>query len=117
MRLWAWGATGRTGIELIDLALPRHEVTAFVRSPEKVRRRGPGLVVVKGNVHDSTEVAAALSGHDAAISALGPTVRQAVRGTTLMQTSAQTTVSAMCEAGVHRLLVVSSALLFAGGGP
>jgi len=117
MKLFVLGATGRTGVELLDLALPRHEVTAFVRSPDKIVRRDRGLTVVKGNVHDAAELAAALAGHDAVLSALGPTVGQAVRGSTLMQTSAQSAVTAMRSAGIHRLLVVSSALLFPGGGP
>ena len=38
MRLFVLGATGRTGMEIIDLARTRgHEVTAFVRSPQKLR--------------------------------------------------------------------------------
>ena len=38
MRLFVLGANGRTGMEIIDLARTRgHEVTAFVRSPQKLR--------------------------------------------------------------------------------
>jgi putative NADH-flavin reductase len=117
MKLFVLGATGRTGVELIDLALPRHEVTAFVRSPGKIGRRDPHLRVVKGNVLDAGEVSAALAGHDAVISALGPAPVQAISGTTLMQDSAASTLTAMRTAGVRRFLVVSSALLFPGGGP
>ena len=41
MRLFVLGATGRTGMEIIDLARTRgHEVTAFVRSPQKLRPAG-----------------------------------------------------------------------------
>jgi putative NADH-flavin reductase len=116
MRLFVLGATGRTGIELLDLALPRHEVTAFVRSPAKISRRDAGLKVVEGDVCDADALAARLAGHDAVISALGPTPGRAVFGTTLMHESAQSTLSAMNTAGVRRLLVVSSALLFSGGG-
>jgi putative NADH-flavin reductase len=117
MRLFVLGATGRTGVELLDLALARHEVTAFVRSPEKVSRRDSRLRVVKGDVHSPEEVATALAGHDAVISALGPAPRQAIFGSTLMQDSATSTLRAMKKAGVQRFLVVSSALLFPGGGP
>jgi putative NADH-flavin reductase len=117
MRLFVLGATGRTGVELLDLALARHQVTAFVRSPEKITRRDPGLTIVKGDVHRPEEVATALAGHDAVISALGPAPRQAIFGTTLMQDSATSTLRAMQTAGVRRFLVVSSALLFPGGGP
>jgi putative NADH-flavin reductase len=117
MRLFVLGATGRTGVELVDLALARHEVTAFVRSPEKIARRDARLTVVKGDVHKPEEVATALAGHDAVISALGPAPRQAIFGTTLMEDSATSTLRAMKSAGVLRFLVVSSALLFPGGGP
>jgi putative NADH-flavin reductase len=116
MRLFVLGATGRTGVELLDLALPWHEVTAFVRSPEKIARNDARLTVIKGDVHDTGQVATALAGHDAVVSALGPTVGQAIRGTTLMQDAAASTLDAMRTAGVSRFLVVSSALLFSGGG-
>jgi putative NADH-flavin reductase len=117
MKLFVLGATGRTGVELLDLALPGHEVTAFVRSPDKIVRRDPQLSVVTGSVQEHQQVAAAMAGHDAVISALGPHPREAVFGTTLMQESAASTLKAMKAAGVRRLLVVSSALLFPGGGP
>jgi putative NADH-flavin reductase len=117
MRLFVLGATGRTGVELVDLALTHHQVTAFVRSPDKITRRDARLAVVQGDVHKPEEVATALSGHDAVISALGPAPRQAIFGSTLMQDSATSTLRAMKIAGVRRFLVVSSALLFPGGGP
>jgi putative NADH-flavin reductase len=116
MRLFVLGATGRTGVELLDLALANHEVTAFVRTPEKIARRDASLSVVKGDVHDPLQLATSLAGHDAVISALGPSVGHAIRGTTLMQDSAASTLQAMKTAGVRRFLVVSSALLFGGGG-
>jgi putative NADH-flavin reductase len=88
-----------------------------VRSPEKIVRGNARLSVVKGDVHRPEQVAAALAGHDAVISALGPTVGKAVRGTTLMHDAAVATLEAMKAVGVRRFLVVSSALLFEGGGP
>ncbi|HLK38748.1 MAG TPA: NAD(P)-binding oxidoreductase [Polyangiaceae bacterium] len=116
MRLLVLGATGRTGVELIDLALPKHDVTAFVRSPARVTRTDGRLRVVKGDVRDSEQLAAALAGHDAVISALGPKVGDALFGTTPMKDAAVSTLDAMRIAGVRRFLVVSSAILFPGGG-
>jgi putative NADH-flavin reductase len=117
MQLFVLGATGRTGVELIDLALGRaHRVTAFVRSPQKMTRRDGGLTILEGDIHDATRMAAAMAGHDAVVSALGPSVPQAIGGTTLMRDSTVTALSAMGSAGVSRFLVVSSALLFSGGG-
>ena len=119
MRLFVLGATGRTGVELLDLALAHgHAVTAFVRSPNKMTRRDERLAVVEGRVDEVRSMAAAMTGHDAVVSALGPTPWQAIGGgTTLMRDSTTTALSAMQQVGVNRFLVVSSALLFPGGGP
>jgi putative NADH-flavin reductase len=119
MRLFVLGATGSTGVELLDIALARgHAVTAFVRSPRKIRRRDERLAVVEGRVDEVGPMAGAMSGHDAVISVLGPTPRQAIGGpTTLMCDSTTIALSAMEHARVKRFLVVSSALLFPGASP
>lgn len=42
MRFFILGATGRTGTQLVDLALHNgHSVTAFVRSPQKLPNDRP----------------------------------------------------------------------------
>ena len=117
MRLFILGATGRTGVELIDGGLARgHEITAFVRSPEKITRTDARLRVVEGDPRSAEQIAGVLPGHDAVISALGPSVGDALRRTTLLGDSAASVVRAMIGARVARVLVVSSALLFPGGG-
>src|SRR5215472_17282244 len=118
MRLFVLGATGRTGAELVDLALAEgHEVTAFVRSPHKIGRRDERLDVVKGDPRNVSALVEALPGHDAVLSALGPAPREAMTASTLLRESAASTLRAMETTGVSRLAVVSSALLFLGGGP
>jgi putative NADH-flavin reductase len=113
MRLFVLGATGRTGAQILDLALDRgHEVTAFVRSPRKITRRNEALRVVAGNPLRADEMAPALAGHDAVLSALGPPGRDALRPSTLMADLATSTVEAMKTASVHRLALVSAAVLF-----
>jgi uncharacterized protein YbjT (DUF2867 family) len=53
MRLFILGANGRTGTELVDLALKQgHQVTAFVRSPEKLAIVDTRLHVIKGSLGD-----------------------------------------------------------------
>jgi uncharacterized protein YbjT (DUF2867 family) len=117
MKIFLLGGTGRTGQRLIELALAGgHEVTAFVRSPWKLRRHGPGLRVVEGNPRDSPALGRALAGHEPVITALGPSPRSAVTSTTLLEKSAEATVKAMWSAGVERIAAVSTALLFPGGG-
>jgi putative NADH-flavin reductase len=115
MRIFIIGATGHTGTELVDLALARgHAVTAFVRSPAKLAAKAgtAGLTVVRGDPHRVDELAAALPGHDAVLSALGMRPPKAFRPHTLVQACAASTVAAMTRAGVSRLLLVSVAVLF-----
>ena len=117
-KIFILGATGRTGKEVIDIALARgHEVTAFGRSPAKITRRHQRLTVVKGDPRSAKELSTALLGHDLVISALGPTPKEALTRTTLLQECASSAIAAMERTGVTRFLVVSSALLFPMGGP
>jgi putative NADH-flavin reductase len=118
MRLFVLGATGKTGKELIDIALARgHELTAFVRSPAKITRRDERLTVVRGDPRSVDELCAVLAGHDLVLSALGPTPMEAMTHTTLLQECASSAIAAMKRTDVHRLSIVSSAMLFPGGGP
>jgi len=113
MRLFILGANGKTGTQLIDLALVRgHQVTAFVRSPEKITRRDPRLQVLRGDPHSMHEMASALPGHDVVLSAPGVRPPQAFRAHTLVQECAASTVGAMTKAGVKRFVLVSAAVLF-----
>jgi putative NADH-flavin reductase len=120
MKLFVIGANGRTGTEILDLARTRgHEVTAFVRSPEKlslaVTRRAEAagwLTVVRGDARRPESIAAALPGHDAVLSAIGPHAQAALRPSTLLTDCARATVEAMTASGVSRLAVVSAAVLF-----
>jgi putative NADH-flavin reductase len=113
MRIFLIGATGHTGTQVVDLALARgHAVTAFVRSPHKVTRTHAQLTVTRGDPHDADQLARALPGHDAVVSALGVRPPEAFRPHTLVQACAASTVAAMTRAGVDRLLLVSAAVLF-----
>jgi nucleoside-diphosphate-sugar epimerase len=113
MRLFILGANGKTGTQLVELALARgHEVTAFVRSPAKITRRHPLLRVQRGDPHSVDELASALPGHDVVLSALGVRPPKAFRPHTLVQECAASTVAAMTRTGVTRLVLVSAAVLF-----
>jgi putative NADH-flavin reductase len=112
-RVFILGATGHTGTQLVDVALARgHAVTAFVRSPQKVRRQHERLVVKQGDPLDTDELARALPGHDAVLSAMGVRPPAAFRPHTLVQACAASTVAAMTRAQVPRLVLVSAAVLF-----
>jgi putative NADH-flavin reductase len=113
MRLFLLGATGGIGRALTDQAIERgHRVTAFVRSPEKLRVPREGLSVVKGDPRSADDLRAALPGHDAVLSALGP---PGPGRTTIHRDCARSTVTAMQAVGVRRLLIVSAAVNFEQG--
>jgi len=110
MRLFILGATGGIGGQLVEQALSRnHDVTAFVRSPQKIARTQERLTVVAGDPLNRDQLGQALPGHDAVLSALGPRVAGAA---TVHRDFARSVIPAMENARVRRLLVVSTAFLF-----
>lgn len=109
-RVLILGATGGTGQALLTQALDRgHLVTAFVRSPGKLGPPRDGLTVIAGDPLDAKAVAAALVGHDAVLSALGP---RSPRRTTVAADGARSAIGAMKAVAVRRLLIVGVAVLF-----
>jgi len=113
MKILLLGANGRTGREIINLALEnRDNVTAVVRSKEKLADIDhPNLDVRSGNVLDPNALKQILPGHDVVISTLGPRT-PTKRACKIYSESAVAIVNAMQECGINRLLVVSTALLF-----
>ena len=113
MRLLILGATGGTGRLLVAQALSRgHAVTAFVRAPEKLRV-DERLTLCRGDPRNADGLAAALPGHDAVLSCLGP---PGPARSTLLRDSARSIVAAMQATAMRRLLVVSAAVLFEDAG-
>jgi putative NADH-flavin reductase len=113
MRLFVLGATGHTGTQLLDLALARsHRVTAFMRSLERIQCKHPMLTVVRGDPRNLDQLAKAVEGHDAVLSALGVRPPAAFRPHTVVHDCATVTVEAMTRAGIKRLVLVSAAVLF-----
>ena len=105
MNLLVLGATGRTGRLVVEQALVAgHTVTALVRSPEKLTIVNSNLRVVAGEATDKAAVSRALQGADAAISTLGG------KGSVIAD-STQAIVAAAHEAGVSRVVVLSSWLV------
>jgi putative NADH-flavin reductase len=114
LRLFILGATGGVGRALVDQARERgHQVTAFVRSPQRLGAPPAGVTVREGDPRNVAALSAALPGHDAVVSALGP---PGLGRTTILRDCARSTVAAMQAAGVRRLVVVSAAMLFEDGG-
>jgi putative NADH-flavin reductase len=106
MNLTVFGASGRTGRLLLDLALPHHTVTALVRDPAKLDLQHPNLRVVQGDLGDPARVAEAIAGADAVVSVAGKTKTSRHD---LLAVSARHIVSGMREHGVTRLVTLLGA--------
>jgi putative NADH-flavin reductase len=113
MNLFVMGATGKTGRVLTAQGLARgHVITAFGRS--RLQDGTPPTVnVIVGNPMRADELAAAMPGHDAVLSALGT---RGLGSTSVLADSARAIIAAMPRARVRRLIVISSSLVDARSG-
>ena len=106
MKIALFGASGMIGQRILNEAVSRgHSVTAIVRNPSKVDTTSPAVTALAGNILDPKDVAATVAGHDAVVSAYGPshdtpeTVIDSVRSL----------AGGLQEANVRRLVVVGGA--------
>jgi putative NADH-flavin reductase len=113
MKLVVLGATGGTGREIVRQAVEHgHSVTAFVRSPERLKPLGDRITVKQGNLLNIAELEKAISGHDAILSGFGPRVPIAKADANLLRNFAAAVTAAMQNVGARRVVVVSTAFLF-----
>lgn len=105
MKLVIFGATGKIGRHLVRQALEEgHEVTAFVRSPEKLGKPEKNLRVKQGDVLDPAAVKDAVRDQDGVLCVLGMPLMNKdglrAKGTEII-------IDAMEETGVKRLVCLS----------
>jgi putative NADH-flavin reductase len=113
MKLAVLGATGGTGLHVVEQALRRgHTVTAVVRSPERLGNLRERVAVRQGDLLNATDLEAAIRGHDAVISAFGPRPPVAKSDEDLLTRFARALRTAMENSGVGRVVVESTAFLF-----
>ncbi|XP_066430376.1 flavin reductase (NADPH)-like isoform X2 [Eleutherodactylus coqui] len=108
MKLIVLGATGQTGVPLVNQALQDgHEVTALVRNVSKVTIQHEKLKVVEANIFLADSLAEHFGGHDAIISCLGFPYKifSSISGYTDSMTAI---VSAMRQTGVNRMVTMTS---------
>lgn len=98
MKVTVLGASGRVGSEIVkELARRGHQVTGVARQPDRVPA-APGVVAVAGDVNQPATLVPALTGADAAISAI-----------MFVDSDPGLLIQAMKDAGVPRYLVVGGA--------
>jgi putative NADH-flavin reductase len=113
MKLVVLGATGGTGLEIVRRAIEHgHSVTAFVRSPERLKPFGDRITVKQGDLLNSAELERVIKSHDAVVSGFGPKTPVSKADANLLQRFAIALTRAMLHAGVKRVVVESVAFLF-----
>jgi putative NADH-flavin reductase len=113
LRLVVLGATGGTGLELVKQALGRgHTVTAFVRSPERLKEFRDHINIRQGDLLNSASLQEVIQGHDAVLSGFGPRAPRSKTDSNLLERFARALTAAMPPTGVRRVVVESVAFLF-----
>jgi putative NADH-flavin reductase len=108
VKVTVFGATGKIGLLAVSRLLEDgHEVTAFVRSPQKLGVVAAAADVVAAELDDEAAIREAIDGADAVISALGPPIDPFLRGTPLTD-GTRRIVAAMHDAGVRRLVALAT---------
>lgn len=101
-----FGATGGTGTELVKQALSKnYHVTAFVRTPSKMKIADENLSIIKGDVMNYQEVANALVNQEVVFCTLG---MPASDKSTLRRDGTENILKAMEEKGIKRFVCQTS---------
>lgn len=106
MKLAVFGATGKTGLEIVKQALDQgHIVTAFVRDAARLTIEDEHLTFVTGDVFDPVSVTQAIQEQDAVICSLGS---NELGRTTVRSEGTANIIKAMKENQVNRLVVLTA---------
>jgi uncharacterized protein YbjT (DUF2867 family) len=107
MRVLVFGASGKTGREVVRQALARgFTVTAFVRETGRLPLAHANLRLVKGELTDPKAIAKVIAGHTGVISTLG--VGMPLRHDPVVIDGVRTIARAAEHASVERLVYLST---------
>lgn len=108
MNVTVFGGTGQIGLLVVRRLLHAgHDVTALIRSPEKMTVDDPRLTVVVAQLSETEAIEGVIEGADAVISTLGPPIDPAASDSALTEAT-RTIVDTMKRAGVRRLVALST---------
>ena len=106
MKIIVFGATGGVGQHFVQMAVAAgHEVSAFVRTPEKLKTTG--VNIIQGDAFNAEQVVKAIPGHDAVVSCLGSST--GTKKSNELETMGKNIADGMEKAGVKRLVYCASA--------
>lgn len=107
MKIIVFGATGGVGQYVVQMAVAAgHDVTAFVRTPEKLTTKD-GVTIIQGDAFDPATVAQAIIGHDAVVSCVGSS--SGMKKSNELETMGKNIADGMAAANVTRLVYCASA--------
>lgn len=108
MKIIVFGATGGVGKWVVKQGLDQgHEITAFVRNPDKLAIKHENLTIVQGNAFNKSEVEAAIAGHDAVVSCLGSST--GMKKSTELREMGKNIAQGMAANNVSRIVYTASA--------
>lgn len=106
MKIAIFGGSRGVGRQAIEQALAAgHFIQALIRNPDNFDLTHPNLMIVRGNVLEAADVSACITGTEAVICSLGPTGENP---NNVVTTGTRHIIKAMKEAGLRRLVVVTS---------
>lgn len=111
MKIALLGATGGTGLAFLQFALEAgHEVTCIARTPSKITTEHERLTLMQGDVYDPATLVPGLRGQDVLVGLFGVAAgpRNMVAPTTLYSVGIANVLTAMAEASLERIVMVSS---------
>lgn len=107
MNIAVIGAAGRTGAEVVELAVAeRHHVTALVRDPEKYQPPDASVVVHRADVLQAPSLCGLFAGADAVLVTVGPS--NGKEPTRVYSQGLASVTAEMRRAGVTRLVIISA---------
>jgi len=110
MKIVVIGATGNIGRRVAKEALSRgHEVTGVVRDPAAVESPDPRVRLVKADATRADDVARAVKGADAVVSAISPRPNPRGLPPPSLQANARALIAGLRAAQVRRVLYVGGA--------
>jgi uncharacterized protein len=108
MRIVVFGASGKAGSRIVSELLSReYEVTAVVRDKSTYMRRERNLTIAEGNILDSGTVKQIAAGHNAVISAIGPSKPE--DSVNIVEEAAKSLVAGLKNQNSVRLIVLGGA--------
>jgi putative NADH-flavin reductase len=106
MKLAIFGATGGTGLQIVEQALQMgHEITVLARDPKKLGELQSKLRIITGNVLEQADVEKTLEGAEAVICSLGTT---SSNPKDIVSAGTKNIIAGMKNKNIKRLIVVTS---------